>query len=116
MPLFIHFAQANAPAAGSDNGFLSTLVMIAPLVLLFYMIVVRPQQIQERKRRTMIDSLKANDEVLTNSGIYGTVVRIDAEKERVVLRLADNVRVTFARSSIAQILGGTEKEKPVESP
>lgn len=115
MPLSIVLAQANAPAAGSDNGFLSTLVMIVPLVLLFYLIVVRPQQIQERKRRTMIDALKANDEVLTNAGIYGTVVRIDPEKDRVVLRLADNVRVTFARSSVAQIVGATEKEKSAES-
>jgi preprotein translocase subunit YajC len=59
----------------------------------------------------MIEALKPNDEVLTTAGIYGTVVRIDPEKERVVLRVADNVRLTFARSSIAQVLSTAEKDK-----
>jgi len=104
-------AQGNAPAAGAGGEFLNTLVMILPLGVLFYLIVIRPQQQQERKRRAMIDALKNNDEVITSAGIYGTVVRIDPEKDRVVLRVADNVRLTFARSSVTQVLSSAEKEK-----
>jgi preprotein translocase subunit YajC len=111
------FAQGQAPAGSPGGEFLNTLVMILPLVLLFYLIVIRPQQLQDRKRRAMIDALKTNDEVLTSAGIYGTVVRIDSEKERVVLKVADNVRLTFARTSVVQVISsssGSDKEKPAE--
>lgn len=115
MPVPFFLAQGNAPAAGTGNEFFSTIVMILPLVLLFYLIVVRPQQQQERKRKSMIAALKTNDEVLTSAGIYGTVVRIDPDKDRVVLRVAENVRLTFARSSVAQVVTALEKEKAAEA-
>jgi preprotein translocase subunit YajC len=114
MPFPLLLAQGNAPAASAGGEYLSLLVTFVPLVLLFYLIVIRPQQQQERKRRAMIDALKPNDEVVTTAGIYGTVVRIDPEKDRVVLRVADNVRMTFARSSIAQVLSAAEREKEKE--
>ena len=48
--------------------------------VMFYLIMVRPQQQQERKRREMIDALKKNDKVLTAGGIYGTVISVDPER------------------------------------
>ena len=57
-----------APAAGSNNGFGSLLPFLG-IPIIFYLIMVRPQQQQERKRREMIDALKKNDKVLTAGGI-----------------------------------------------
>ena len=60
--------------------------------------IIRPQQQQEQKRKAMIDALKKNDKVLTTAGIYGTVVSVDANQDRVVLRVDDErgSRSTFS--------------------
>jgi len=84
-----------------------------PVLLLFYFMIIRPSQVQERKKRTMISQLKKNDRVLTLAGIYGTVVSIDNEADRVVLKIDEDgkVRVAFARSAIARVLTeGSEKK------
>jgi preprotein translocase subunit YajC len=105
----ILFAQA--PNAGAKQE-VSPLIQYAPLLpipIIFYFLLLRPQQQQERKRREMISKLKKNDKVLTTSGMYGTVMSVDDEGDRVVLRLDDDgkVKITFTRSSIVRVLGDT---------
>lgn len=121
MPALFHasllfFAQApGGDKAQTGGDFMSMLVMFLPLVLLFYFIILRPQQQQERKRRRMIDALKPNDRVLTTAGIYGTVVKIDPEKNRVVLR-CDDVKLTFTRASIADVITNTDSKSKASDP
>ena len=81
-------------------------IYLLPIPFLFYYMIIRPQQQQERKRRAMIDALKKNDKVLTNGGIYGTVISVDNNQDRVVLRVDDEkgVKVSFTRSSVARVL------------
>lgn len=103
-------ANAGGAAAPPGGGLASTLIMFAPIILLFYFLILRPQQQQEKKRRRMIESLKKNDRVLTSSGIYGTVVSIDSNEDRMVLRVADNTKMDMTRSSVIRIFeGSTEK-------
>jgi preprotein translocase subunit YajC len=109
------FAQAAAPAAApkaqGDGGILPTLIMFAPAILLFYLLMIRPQQQQEKKRRSMIDALKKNDKVLTQAGIYGTVVSVSNENNKVVLRVGvdddKGVRVEFSKASIVHVVTPT---------
>ena len=111
--LSLLFAQAT-PAPRGDGGFLPTLIMLAPAILLFYFMMVRPQQTQEKKRRAMIDALKKNDRVLTQAGIFGTVVSISPDSDRVVLRLDDDgkVKVEFSKASIVRVVDpSAEKDK-----
>jgi preprotein translocase subunit YajC len=105
-PIPLLFAQ-NAPAAGAASPSVWTsLLPLLPIPILFYFLMIRPQQQQERKRREMIDALKKNDKVLTAAGIYGTVVAIDHDHDRVVLRVDDDrgVKLTFSKSSVARVL------------
>jgi preprotein translocase subunit YajC len=90
---------------GSAN-FLGTFVYLLPIPFLFYFLIIRPQQQQEKTRRAMIDALKKNDKVLTSGGIYGTVVSVDSTNDRVVLRVDDErgIRLTFAKSSVTRVL------------
>ncbi|GAC1468722.1 MAG: hypothetical protein NVSMB9_11660 [Isosphaeraceae bacterium] len=107
------FAQNAAPAAGGGGGqspsFSSFLPFLAIGVLWFYLLLIRPQQKQEKMRRLMIDSLKKNDRVLTSSGIYGTIVSVDVEEDRVLVRIDDDrgVKVAFTTASITRVLDGT---------
>ncbi len=103
--LFAQQAQGGRGQTGGD--FASMFIMFVPLILLFYFIILRPQQQQEKKRRLMIDALKPNDRVLTAAGIYGTVVKIDSEKNRVTLR-CDDVKLTFTRTSIVDVIANSD--------
>lgn len=108
------FAQAPpAKPAGEGGGMLPTLIMFAPMVLLFYFIIIRPGQTQEKKRRELIDSLKKNDRVLTQAGIFGTVVTASPESDRVVLRVDDDrgVKLEFSKASIVRVVDQAEKDK-----
>jgi preprotein translocase subunit YajC len=96
---------------GASGGLLSMLVMVAPVAILYYFMMILPQQQQEKKRRALIDGLKKNDKVLTNGGIYGTVMSVDTANDKVVLRVDDGVKITFTKSSVARVL----EEKSTES-
>jgi preprotein translocase subunit YajC len=115
------FAQAqNAPAGGAGGnlglGSYMFLIQVGVVVALFYMIMLRPQQRQEKKRKEMLAQLKKNDRVLTSAGIYGTVVSIEDGQERVVLRVDDDrgTRIAFTRASVVMVLDAQDRSKEKE--
>jgi preprotein translocase subunit YajC len=111
------FAEnAPAPGAGGSPSALSTLLPLLPIPILFYFLMIRPKQIEDRKRLEMISALKKNDKVVTTAGIYGTVVSTDLDHDRVVLRVDDDrgVKLTFSRSSVLKVVD-TPQEKGAES-
>lgn len=91
-------------------------VYILGFFFLIYFMILRPQKQQDQKRRAMIDAMKKNDKVVTTGGIYGTVISVDANQDRVVLRVDDEkgVKVSFTKSSVARVIEPTT-EKPAES-
>lgn len=99
----------------SGGSFWSTFVLLAPIPLLFYFLFIRPQQQTEQKRRSMIDTLRKNDKVLTTGGMYATVVSIDPSHDKVVLRVDDErqVKLAFTRASIARVIDPSS-ERPSE--
>ena len=106
---------ADAPPAGTAPNAISTLLPLLPIPILFYFLMIRPKQVEDRKRLEMIGALKKNDKVITAAGIHGTVVNVDSEHDRVVLRVDDDrgVKLTFSRSAIVKVLE-TSQEKAVE--
>ena len=77
-----------------------------PLVLIFvvfYFLLIRPQQKKAQDHRTTLDALRRGDRVVTGGGIIGTVVRVDGAEE-VSVDIADGVRVRVVRSTITNVL------------
>ncbi len=109
------FAE-NAPAQDAAPNAFAPFVYLLPIMVLFYFLMIRPKQIEDRKRQEMINALKKNDKVMTTAGIYGTVVALDADHDRVVLRVDDDrgVKLTFSRSSVLKVVE-TPPEKAAES-
>jgi len=111
------FAQNAPPAGGAGAGTSPGLVTFLPYVaiigLWFYLLLIRPQQKQEKQRREMINALKKNDKVLTSAGIYGTVVSVDEKDDRVTVRIDDDrgVKVAFTKASITRVLDTTVDKK-----
>ena len=77
------------------------------MVVIFYFMLYRPQKKQQKKRQVLLDSLKKGQKVLTIGGIHGEIVTLS--EDTVVLRVAEKVEMTFARSAIAQVLGKDQK-------
>jgi preprotein translocase subunit YajC len=104
------FAQAaGAAPAGQPPPWAAFLTMWMPIILIFavmYFLILRPQQQRQKQTETMLKALKKGDKVLTSSGIYGTVVGLDEHKA--VLRIAEDVKVEFAKSAIVQVLKGAD--------
>jgi preprotein translocase subunit YajC len=100
-----------AQGGGGGTGGLSLDLFVLPLgvLLLMYFVVIRPARKQDRERLTLLNSLKRNDEVLTTSGMYGTVVDVSEKEDKVTIKIADNVRVKMIKSSIARNLSNEEE-------
>jgi len=87
-------------AQGQPNA----LINLAPILLMlaiFYFLLFLPMQRQRRKLGAMLAALKNGDKVITNGGIYGTVVGL--EGDTIQLKIADQVRVKLARSAVASL-------------
>jgi preprotein translocase subunit YajC len=89
------------------------LLQVVPFVLIlgiFYFIILLPTKRKQQKVQQFLDSLKVNDKVVTTSGIYGQITRLNDQS--VQLQIADKVRIEVARSAI----GGYQGQMPVVEP
>ncbi len=69
------------------------------IMVIFYFLLIRPQQKQMKERKVMIDALKSGDKILTNGGIVGVLTGLNGEDLEV--EIAKNVKVTMVRSAVA---------------
>lgn len=92
---------AQAGAGEGQSWLQSPVVMIVPLVLIFYFLMFRPQQKQQREQKTMLASLRKGDQVVTSSGIHGVVAGV--RDDIVVLKVADNVKIEFSKTAVAAV-------------
>ena len=93
---------SSSPGTSSQGGLLGAMIPFALFFLIFYFLLIRPQQKQKREHQKLIANLKKGDRILTGGGIYGTIVGV--KDEIVVLRLAENVKIELAKNSISQVI------------
>jgi preprotein translocase subunit YajC len=103
-------------AASSGGGSSLTLLLFILIPIGMYFLMIRPQQRRAREAAQMQSSLRPGAEVMTSSGIYGTVTEVDEEDGTVVLEISAEVYVRFARAAIARVLTpGPEPDEPEAS-
>ncbi|MGA8037245.1 MAG: preprotein translocase subunit YajC [Candidatus Acidiferrales bacterium] len=93
---------------GQPGGIMLFLPLILIMVI-FYFLMILPAQRRQKKVSEMLKALKNGDKVITNGGIYGTIVGL--EDDAVQLRIAEQVKMKVARSAIA----GLQAEPPKEN-
>jgi preprotein translocase subunit YajC len=101
-------SPAYAQAAGGDAG--SMFSAFVPLILIFvvfYFLLIRPQQKKMKDHKAMLDAIRRGDKVVTNGGIIGLVTKVVDDRE-LQLEIADNVRVRVLRDMVASVIGKTE--------
>lgn len=72
------------------------------IVVFFYILLIRPQQKQQKQRVSMLSELKVGDKVLNHAGMIGTITEI--KEDHIVVRIADKVEVSMVREGVARIL------------
>ena len=94
-------------AAGPDMLF--TLAPIGLVILVFYFLILRPQNKKQKALKQMLSALKKNDKVMTIGGIHGVVANNVRENDTtIILKVDDNVKMEFSRSAISSIVTGKE--------
>lgn len=77
------------------------------IILIMYFLLIRPQQRQAKEHRQMIQALRRGDQVITQGGLIGKVVKVKEDNELEV-QLAEGVKVRVVQSTIAKVLTKTE--------
>ncbi len=78
------------------------IIYVVAFIAIFYFMAIRPQQKQRKAHAALLSSLKKGDQVVTASGIYGTVKRV--EDTVVVIEIARGVSIKIARNAVSQII------------
>ncbi|WP_330985315.1 MULTISPECIES: preprotein translocase subunit YajC [Enterobacterales] len=103
MSFFISDAVA-APAAGAAGQSQWTLIpMLVVFGLIFYFMILRPQQKRTKEHKKLMDSIAKGDEVLTNGGLVGRVTKV-AEAGYIAIALNDTTEVVIKRDFVAAVL------------
>ena len=108
-PIMMSMVQA-APASGA-GGTAGLLLGIAPWLLIFvifYLLMIRPQQRRVKEHQAAIAAVKKGDEIVTGGGIRGRVTKVSEEEAEV--EIAQGVRIRVVKSTISQVL--TPNAKP----
>ena len=98
--LSIAYAMSGqSQAAAGQPSPVASFMPIILIFIVFYFLLIRPQQKKQKEHKEMLKSLKKNDEIVTNGGIHGTIVNI--KNGTMVLRVDDNTRIEVQKESVA---------------
>lgn len=102
MDFFIANAYAADQAMGGET--MQLIITFLAMGVFFYFLIIRPQSKRVKEHKSLIDSIAKGDEVLTQGGIVGRVVKIIEDKEYVTVSLNENNEVLVQKSAIAAVL------------
>lgn len=101
-------AMGTSGGGQQGGGGLAAFLPLILIVVVFYFLLIRPQTKRQKEHKMLLANLHKGDKVVTSSGIFGTIVGMDEKENKVVLKVAENVKVEFLKSSIAGKVGTEE--------
>ena len=108
--MIINFAYAQAAGASGGQGLLVQLLPLILIFVVFYFLLIRPQQKRVKDHKAMVESLKRGDEVITSGGIIGIVDRV-MEDDRIEVVIGEGIKVQIIKSTITSLLKKEEVKK-----
>ena len=100
--MLISPAYAQASGAASQGDTLLTFLPMIAIFVVFYFLLIRPQQKKQKEARAMLDALEKGNEVVTAGGILGRIVKLD--EQYVTVEVAPNTQMVVQRGAISQLL------------
>ena len=104
-------------APGGEAGSASivpTLITFGLVFVIFYFLIIRPQNKKQKETKKMLEALKKGDRVVTIGGIHGSIQSI--KDDTVVLKIDANTKLTFSRSAISNVVEQSRPSKKAEQP
>ena len=96
----INFAYAQA--AAQQPSMLASFIPLILIFLIFYFLLIRPQQKKQKEHKVLLDSIQRGDEILSSGGILGKVIKVDNDK--LTVEISKGVNVTIIRSTVADVV------------
>jgi preprotein translocase subunit YajC len=96
-------ALLQAPAAGGNStmSMVSTLVTFGLVFVIFYFLIIRPQNKKQKEAKAMIEAVKKGDKIITAGGLHAVVFTV--KEKTVILKVDENTKMEFSKSAIASV-------------
>ena len=106
-----------APPAGTEQdpraGMLQMVGMFLILGVMFYFLLIRPQQKQRKEQEELLKNVKTGDKVLMSSGIYGIISNV--KEKTLMVKIADNVKVEVLKSAVTSVVQKSAEAEAIAS-
>lgn len=110
--LDIAYAMGPTPEGGAGQGGAAGLVTsLIPLILIFvifYFLLIRPQQKRAKEHKTMIENLKKGDKIITSGGIYGVIESVGTNT--ITIKVAENTKVKIGKAYVAVLRAASDED------
>ena len=93
---------AHAQAAAQQPSMLASFIPLILIFLIFYFLLIRPQQKKQKEHKVLLASIQRGDEILSSGGILGKVMKVD--NDRLTVEISKGVNVTVIRSTVADVI------------
>ena len=90
------------PPDQAQGSIINFVIPYSLIFLVIYFLIIKPQKDKQRNLKKMLSNVKKNDEIITNSGIHGTVVNV--KESTVIIRIDDNAKMEIDKDVIATIM------------
>jgi preprotein translocase subunit YajC len=108
MSMMFSYASLSLMAQATGPGGLMAFAPLLIIMVIFYVLLILPAQRRQKKTQEMLNALKNGDKIITNGGLFGTIVGIEGDS--VQLRIADQVKVKVLRSAVAALQPESKEE------
>jgi len=105
MDLFSFLAMSASPDGGASQGgapVMMNFLFIGLMIVIFYMLIWRPNSQRQKKHKQMLETLKKGDRIVTNGGLFATVLNV--KEDRLVCTIAEGVKVEISRSAVGGVI------------
>ena len=109
----IAYAMGQGGAAGQGSGGFTAFIPLILMFVIFYFLLIRPQQKKAKEHREMISNLKKGDRILTSGGLFGTIT--GADDNTLTVEIAEKVRVKINRGNVAALAQSSAPVPPTKS-
>lgn len=89
-------------AAGGSGQMVTTFVTFGLVILIFYFLIIRPQNKKQKESKKMIEALKKGDKVVSIGGVHGIVVSV--KEQSTIVKVDDNTKLEFSKSAISSVV------------
>jgi preprotein translocase subunit YajC len=106
------YAMGPAPQAGAGQGgpagLITSLVPLILIFVIFYFLLIRPQQKRAKEHKNMIDNLKKGDKIVTSGGIYGVIEAVGTNT--ITIKVAENTKVKIGKAYVAVLRAASDED------